>query len=67
MISAIKFLGFSYSLKRIKTRLRSSMAEDRLSTLATLSIEREIAENLDFQMIIDEFGSADNNRRIVLT
>ena len=55
------------ALKRIKTRLRSSMAEDRLSALATLSIEREIAENLDFQMIIDEFGSADNNRRIVLT
>ena len=54
-------------LKCIKTRLRSSMAEDRLSALATLSIEREIAENLDFQMIIDEFGSADNNRRIVLT
>ena len=55
------------ALKRIKTRLRSSMAEDRLSALATLSIEREIAENLDFQMIIDEFGSADNNRRIALT
>ena len=55
------------ALKRIKTRLRSSMAEDRLSALVTLSIEREIAENLDFQMIIDEFGSADNNGRIVLT
>ena len=52
-------------LKRIKTRLRSSMAEDCLSALETSSIEREIAKN--FQMIIDNFGSADNNRCIVLT
>uniref|UniRef100_A0A1X7TJC3 HAT C-terminal dimerisation domain-containing protein n=1 Tax=Amphimedon queenslandica TaxID=400682 RepID=A0A1X7TJC3_AMPQE len=55
------------ALKRIKTCLRSRMAEDRLSALATLSIEREIAESLDYELIINEFGSADINRRIVLS
>ena len=54
------------ALKRIKTRLRSTMAEDRLSALAILSIEREIAEKQDYDTIIDEFASADKNRRIVL-
>ncbi len=56
------------SLKRIKTRLRTTMGEDRLSDLAILSIERDMASNtLDYEQIIDEFASADKNRRIVLS
>ena len=36
------------ALKRIKTHLRSRMVEDRLSALTILSIEKEIAEKLDY-------------------
>ena len=46
-----------YALKRIKTRLR--MAEDRFS-------EKEVAQQLDYDKIIDEFASLDKNRHIVL-
>ena len=53
-----------YALKRIKTRLR--MAEDRFSYLATLAIEKEVAQQLDYDKIIDEFASLDKNRHIVL-
>ena len=42
------------------------MAEDRLSDLATLAIEKEVAQQLDYDKIIDEFASLDKNRRIVL-
>ena len=55
------------SLKRIKTRLRTTMGEDRSSDLAILSIERDmVSKTLDYEQIIDEFASADKNRRIVL-
>ena len=54
------------ALKRIKTRLRSTMAQSRLSSLAVLSIEREIAQKIDHDDVIDEFASSDKNRRIVL-
>ena len=53
-----------YALKRIKTRLR--MAEDRFSYLATLAIEKEVAQQLDYDKIIDEFAFLDKNRHIVL-
>ena len=54
------------ALKRIKTRLRTRMAEDRLSDLATLAIEKEVAQQLDYDKIIDELASLHKNRRIVL-
>jgi len=34
-------------LKLIKTYVRSTMGDERLSSLAILSIENDIAENLD--------------------
>ncbi|XP_011403202.1 PREDICTED: uncharacterized protein LOC100633168 [Amphimedon queenslandica] len=53
----------SSSLKRIKTRLRTTMGEDRLSDLAILFIERDMAsKTLDYEQIIDEFASADKNQ-----
>ena len=56
------------SLKRIKTRLRTTMGEDYLSDLAILSIEKDIASHiLDNDEVINDFASADNNRRIVLS
>lgn len=43
-------------LKIIKNYLRSSMCENRLTNLAILSIEYEIASKLDFSEIISEFA-----------
>ena len=54
------------TMKSIKTQLRTRMTEDRLSDLSILSIEKEIAQHLQDDDIIDEFASSDKNRRIVL-
>ncbi|CAD0206693.1 unnamed protein product [Chrysodeixis includens] len=43
-------------LKLIKTYLRSTISQSRLTNLATLSIENEIAENMDFECLIKEFA-----------
>lgn len=43
-------------LKLIKTYLRSTISQSRLTNLATLSIENEIAENIDFDNLIKEFA-----------
>lgn len=43
-------------LKLIKTYLRSTISQTRLTNLATLSIENEIAENLDFNDLIRMFA-----------
>ena len=32
------------------------MSEERLSSLALLSIERDFAENIDFESVIDTFS-----------
>jgi hypothetical protein len=45
-------------LKLIKTYLRSTMSQDRLVGLATVSIEKKIAEELDMTEIIQDFASA---------
>lgn len=43
-------------LKLIKTYLRSTISQSRLTNLATLSIENKIAENIDFDNLIKEFA-----------
>ncbi|XP_037804488.1 uncharacterized protein LOC119598865 [Penaeus monodon] len=43
-------------LKLIKTYLRSTMSQTRLSNLAILSIEREVAEEMDTEQIIHDFS-----------
>lgn len=50
-------------LKLIKTYLRNSMTQDRLSSLALLSIENELISKVDFKEIIEEF-SRKKSRRI---
>ena len=52
------------TLKRIKTFLRSTMNEDRLSALAMLSIEKEMVHNLpDFnERVIDGFAHKKERR-----
>ncbi|MBW0529459.1 hypothetical protein O181_069174 [Austropuccinia psidii MF-1] len=44
-------------LKLIKNYLRSTMGQERLSNLAILSIEQEIASKMDYTSIIEEFAS----------
>ncbi|CAN7997253.1 unnamed protein product [Ixodes pacificus] len=44
-------------LKLIKTYLRSTMADDRLSLLAILSIENRIASNLDMPQAVAQFAT----------
>ena len=43
-------------LKLIKTYLRSTMGQERLTGLAMLSIESERAKKLDLEQIVDEFA-----------
>ena len=52
------------SLKCIKSYLRSSMSEQRLTDIAILSIERDLADSLILDDIVDEF--AKKNRKISL-
>ena len=47
----------------IKTYLRNSMSQDRFSDLSLLSIERETAEQTDFNETMDDFASANAGRR----
>ena len=50
-------------LKLIKTYLRKTMQDDRLSGLAVLSIENAEARKLDVSKIIDDFASRKARRR----
>lgn len=43
-------------LKLIKTYLRSSMSQERLPSLAMLSIESDTTAKIDFDEIIDDFA-----------
>ena len=51
------------AMKRIKTYLRTTMSDERLSDLAILSIEKEISSKLVIDDIIDKFASI---RKILL-
>ncbi|ESO06225.1 hypothetical protein HELRODRAFT_64943, partial [Helobdella robusta] len=43
-------------LKLIKAYLRNTMLQDSLNSLAKLSVEHKIAENLDFSSLIKNFA-----------
>ena len=49
-------------LKLIKTYLRSTMGQNRLTNLAILSIEREQTEGLDFDEVINQFASTKSRK-----
>lgn len=51
-------------LKLIKSYLRSSMSQERLSGLATLSIKKDLIEKLDYNSLISTFASQ-NARRVI--
>ncbi|OCT96206.1 hypothetical protein XELAEV_18013881mg [Xenopus laevis] len=51
-------------LKLIKSFLRSTMSQQRLSGLAILSIENERARELDIESLVDDFAESKARRRI---
>ena len=53
-----------FTMRQIKTYLRKSMRDDRLSNLAVLSIESKRAIALDLDNFVDEFDRRHQNRRI---
>ena len=55
---------FSY-VKRIKTPLRSQMTTERLSNLALLSIEKDVADSLRYSDVIEHFKRM-KHRRLLL-
>lgn len=50
-------------LKIIKNYLRNSMNQDRLNSLAIVSIENDVAKSIDYNDIIDEFAAAKARKR----
>ena len=54
------------SLGRIKTKLRSTMGEERLTNIVLLSIERELSGGLDLETVIVRFSGVDQGRRLRL-
>lgn len=44
------------ALKRVNTRLRSCLSQDRLDNLILLTVEHEITKKLSYDVIIDEFS-----------
>ena len=50
-------------LKLIKNFLRNFMSQERLKSLALLSIENERAKNLDFRKVIQQFASSKARRK----
>ncbi|KAK8291657.1 hypothetical protein V6Z11_D06G072400 [Gossypium hirsutum] len=56
MIMASSERSFS-KLKLIKTYLRSSMSQERLNGLTILSVEKDFLENIDVDVIINDFAS----------
>jgi len=52
------------TLKRIKSYLRSTMDEDRLNSLAILSIESEITISLKYEDVINEFALQKAHRKM---
>jgi hypothetical protein len=51
-------------MKLIKTRIRNTMGDERLSDLCVLAIERDF--EIDFEQVIDQFSIIHNNSRIIL-
>ena len=56
MIVASAERSFS-KLKLIKSYLRSSMSQERLSNLAFLSIEKDLLSKLKYKSLISDFAS----------
>ena len=49
-------------LKRIKTWLRNSIGQDRLSSLSMISIEKGLSKEIDIDKVIDQFAAGKDGR-----
>ena len=54
------------ALKLIKSYLRNTMCDSRLSNIAVLSVESRRAELLNLDNFVDEFDARHNNRKLAL-
>jgi hypothetical protein len=52
-------------LKLLKSYLRSTMTQERLNGLATIAIENDVLEKINYEDIIEDFISI-NTRRMML-
>lgn len=55
------------ALKRIKTYLRTTMTDQRLSDVSILSIERDLSGKICFNEVMEQFEGGESNRSIVLS
>lgn len=53
-------------LKLIKSYLRTTMSQERLNGLATISIESSFLDKLDYDTLIEDFASKNARRSIFL-
>lgn len=53
-------------LKIIKNYLRNSMKQDRLSALAILSIEADLAAKINYRSLLEDFSKAKSRRTLLL-
>jgi len=54
------------SMKLIKTYIGSSMADDRLSNIAVLSVESAIADSVNLDAFVVKFDIRHQNRKLAL-
>ena len=56
-----------FCIKRIKTYLRTTMTEKRLTDIALLSIENELRDTISLDDVLTEFEGKNKNRTIMLS
>ncbi|KAF2879458.1 hypothetical protein ILUMI_26705 [Ignelater luminosus] len=49
-------------LKRIKNELRSTMLQEKLTSLSPMSIECDVPKDIDFEEVIDDFACLKSRR-----
>lgn len=54
------------TMKLVKTDLRSTMCDDRLSNISVLSVESVRAESIDLDEFVDTFDGRHHNRKLAL-
>jgi hypothetical protein len=54
------------AMRRIKNWTRTSMTQDRFSYLSVLHIERDIVDNLDLDIVLNEYSKKDRRIDLIL-
>lgn len=53
-------------LRRLRNHLRTTMTEERISSLALLTMEKQMAQDIDLNRVVDRFASLCDRRRLTL-